>query len=86
MAFLRRETKEPGVSIGMCYSIFQKTIRRCMTSEALFYGKLIFNDGTPNSLRKRLVMSCLEDMANLELALEIMNPEVPQSSSTTMQS
>ena len=72
MAFLRRETTENGISIGICYSIFQKCIRRCMTPEALFYGQLIYKDGTPNSLRKRLIMSCLEDMANLELALEIM--------------
>jgi len=73
MAFLRKETSEKGISIGICYSIFQKCIRRCMTSEALYYGQLIYNDGTPNALRKRLIMSCLEDMANLELALEIMN-------------
>ena len=73
MAFLRRETSDKGISIGICYSIFQKCIRRCKTPEALYYGQLIFNDGTPNSLRKRLVMSCLEDMANLELALEIMD-------------
>ena len=52
MAFLRKETSEKGISIGICYSIFQKCIRRCMTSEALYYGQLIYNDGTPNALRK----------------------------------
>ena len=62
--FLSRPTKDKGISIGICYSVLQKCIRRCMTEEALYYGKLIFNDGTPNSLRKRLIQSCLEDMAN----------------------
>ena len=71
--FLSRPTKDKGISIGICYSILQKCIRRCMTEEALYYGKLIFNDGTPNSLRKRLIQSCLEDMSNLELSIEILN-------------
>ena len=71
--FLSRPTKDKGINIGICYSILQKCIRRCMTQEALYYGKLIFNDGTPNSLRKRLVQSCLEDMANLDLSMEILN-------------
>lgn len=70
--FLKQKTKD-NISIGVCYSIFQKCIRRCLTSEALYYGNLIYSDGTPNSLRKRLVMSSLEDMGNLNLALEIMN-------------
>jgi len=70
MAFLRKKTKD-GISIGMAYSIFQKCVRRCMVAEALHYGMLIYNDGTPNSLRKRLVQSCLEDMSNWHLALEI---------------
>ena len=71
--FLSRPTKDKGISIGICYSVLQKCIRRCMTEEALYYGKLIFNDGTPNSLRKRLIQSCLEDMSNLELSIEILN-------------
>ena len=75
MSFLKKNTSEKGISLGICYSIFQKCVRRCMVEESLFYGKLIFNDGTPNSLRKRLIMSCLEDMANLNLALEIMKAE-----------
>jgi len=71
--FLSRPTKDKGINIGICYSILQKCIRRCMTEEALYYGKLVFDFGTPNSLRKRLVQSCLEDMAHLDLSMEIMN-------------
>ena len=47
--FLERKTTDEDVDMGLCYSIY--------------YGKLIFQDGTPNSLRKRLIMYCLEDMA-----------------------
>ena len=72
MYFLKKQTSDKNVTIGLCYSIFQKCIRRCLTPEALYYGRLIYNDGTPNALRKRLIMSCLEDMANGELALEIL--------------
>ena len=46
--YLRRDPIEKGVSICICYSIFQK----CITSEALYYGQLIYNDGTRKSLRE----------------------------------
>ena len=72
MAFLRRKTTD-NISIGIVYSIFQKCIRRSLIQKALYYGKLLYNEGTHNSLRKRLVQSCLEDMCNLKLSLEIMN-------------
>ena len=72
MAFLRKITND-GISIGLAYSLFQKCIRRSLLSEALHYGSLIYHDGTPNALRKRLVQCCLEDMCNWNLAIEIMN-------------
>jgi len=42
-----------------------------MLEECLYYGNLIKTYGTPNSLRKRLVQSCLEDMCHWDLAIEI---------------
>ena len=72
MAFLRKNTSE-NLNIGIIYSIFQKCIRRSLLEESLFYGQLLFKEGSPNCLRKRLIQSCLEDMANLNLALEILN-------------
>lgn len=70
MAFLRKTTRD-GISMGVVYSIIQKCIRRCMISESLYYARLIFEDGTPNALRKRLIQCCLEDMCNWNLAKEI---------------
>lgn len=68
--FLRRPTTD-GINIGTCYSILQKCIRRGLLQESLYYGNLVYKDGTPNALRKRLVMYCLEDMCRLDLALEV---------------
>lgn len=73
--FLEKKTSDKDIDMGLCYSILQKCVRRCLINESLYYGKLIFYDGTPNALRKRLVMYCLEDMARLDLALEIFNSE-----------
>jgi hypothetical protein len=72
LMFLRRLTSD-NINIGLCFSILQKCIRRGMCEEALYYGKLIMVDGTPNALRKRLVLCCLEDMCRWDLALEIQN-------------
>lgn len=72
MAFLRKTTCDKDVSIGIAYSAFQKTIRRGLTKNALYYGGLIYKYGTPNALRKRIIQSCLEDMCNLDLAIEVM--------------
>ena len=71
--FLSRPTKDRNVNIGLCYSILQKCIRRCMISESLYYGNLIYQDGSPNALRKRLIQSCLEDLSRLDLAIELLN-------------
>ena len=71
--FLSRETKDEDIDMGLCYSILHKCIRRCLVKEALYYGKLIYNDGTPNALKRRLIMYCIEDMCRLDLALEIFN-------------
>jgi hypothetical protein len=68
--FLRKPTRD-NITIGMCYSIFQKCIRRGLVEEALHYGRLIKLDGTPNALRKRMVLVCLEDMGHWSLALEL---------------
>lgn len=69
MAFLRKQTSD-GISIGVCYSIFQKCVRRCLVPQTLYYGKLIHDCGSPNALRKRLVQSCIEDMCRWDLAVE----------------
>lgn len=69
--FLEKKTSDKDVDMGLCYSILHKCIRRCLVNEALYYGKLIYEDGTPNALRKRLIMYCIEDMGRLDLALEI---------------
>lgn len=71
--FLEKKTSDENVDMGLCYSVLHKCIRRCLVNESLYYGMLIFNDGTPNALRKRLVMYCLEDMGRLDLALDIFN-------------
>ena len=71
--FLEKKTSDKDIDMGLCYSILQKCVRRCLVNESLYYGKLIFHDGSPNVLRKRLVIYCLEDMARLDLALEIFN-------------
>lgn len=71
--FLSRPTKDKNVNIGLCYSILQKCIRRCMISESLYYGNLIYQDGSPNALRKRLIQSCLEDLSRIDLAIELLD-------------
>ncbi len=71
MAFLRKETSEG--NIGLLYSIIQKTIRRGLVNECLYYSKILFDEGTPNSLRKRLVYVTNEDIGHIELSNEIMN-------------
>ena len=71
--FLEKKTSDKDIDMGLCYSILQKCVRRCLVNESLYYGKLIFHDGSPNVLRKRLIIYCLEDMARLDLALEIFN-------------
>ena len=70
MAFLRKQTSEG--SIGLIYSIIQKCIRRGMEEECLYYSDILFKEGTPNSLRKRLVYVCNEDIGHIKLSNEIM--------------
>jgi len=70
MAFLRKQTSEG--SIGLLYSIIQKCIRRGLEEECLYYSNILYKEGTPNSLRKRLVYVTNEDICNLKLAKEIM--------------
>ena len=70
MAFLRKQTSEG--SIGLLYSIIQKCIRRGLEEECLYYSGILYKEGTPNSLRKRLVYVTNEDICNLKLAKEIM--------------
>ena len=70
MAFLRKQTSEG--SIGLLYSIIQKCIRRGMEEECLYYSDILFKEGTPNSLRKRLVYVCNEDIGHIKLSNEIM--------------
>jgi hypothetical protein len=71
MAFLRKKTSEG--NIGLLYSIIQKTIRRGLENECLYYSKILFDEGTPNSLRKRLIYVTNEDIGHIELSNEIMN-------------
>ena len=69
MAFLRKQTSEG--SIGLLYSVIQKCMRRGMEEECLYYSRILFNEGTPNSLRKRLVYITNEDIGHIELSNEI---------------
>lgn len=70
MAFLRKKTTEG--SVGLIYSIIQKSIRRGLEEEALYYSSILYNEITKNSLRKRLIYITNEDICHLELAYEIM--------------
>ena len=69
MAFLRKQTSEG--SIGLLYSVIQKCMRRGLEEECLYYSTVLFNEGTPNSLRKRLVYITNEDIGHIELSNEI---------------
>jgi len=69
--FLRRQTDIPGVSLAIVYSVFQKCIRRGDAPHALYYGRRIYEYGTPNAMRKRLLQCVLEDMAHWQLALDV---------------
>ncbi len=69
MAFLRKQTSEG--SIAVLYSLIQKCIRRGLEEECLYYSEILFNEGTPNSLRKRLVYVTNEDIGHIKLSNEI---------------
>ena len=69
MAFLRKQTSEG--SIGLLYSVIQKCMRRGMEEECLYYSDILYKEGTPNSLRKRLVYVTNEDIGHIELSNEI---------------
>ena len=69
MAFLRKQTSEG--SIGLLYSVIQKCMRRGLEEECLYYSDILFKEGTPNSLRKRLVYVTNEDIGHIELSNEI---------------
>jgi hypothetical protein len=69
MAFLRKQTSEG--SIALLYSIIQKCMRRGLEGECLYYSDILFKEGTPNSLRKRLVYVTNEDIGHIELSNEI---------------
>ena len=69
MAFLRKQTSEG--SIAELYSVIQKCIRRGLEKECLYYSEILFNEGTPNSLRKRLVYVTNEDIGHIKLSNEI---------------
>lgn len=71
MAFLRKETSEG--SVALLYSIIQKCIRRGLESEALYYSQVLYNEATPNSLRKRLVYVTNEDIGHIKLSNEILD-------------
>ena len=71
MAFLRKKTSEG--NIGELYSIIQKCIRRGLEQECLYYSDILFKEGTPNSLRKRLVYVTNEDISHIKLSNEIVN-------------
>ena len=70
MAFLRKQTSEG--SIGLLYSVIQKCMRRGLEEECLYYSDILFKEGTPNSLRKRLVYVTNEDIGHIKLSNEIM--------------
>ena len=69
MAFLRKQTSEG--SIGLLYSVIQKCMRRGLEEECLYYSDILYKEGTPNSLRKRLVYVTNEDIGHIELSNEI---------------
>ena len=71
MAFLRKQTSEG--SIAELYSVIQKCIRRGLVEECLYYSDILFKEGTPNSLRKRLVYVTNEDIGHIKLSNEIVN-------------
>jgi len=70
MAFLRKQTSEG--SIGLLYSVIQKCMRRGLEEECLYYSDILYKEGTPNSLRKRLVYVTNEDIGHIKLSDEIM--------------
>ena len=69
MAFLRKQTSEG--SIAELYSVIQKCIRRGLEEECLYYSNILYKEGTPNSLRKRLVYVTNEDIGHINLSNEI---------------
>jgi len=72
MAFLRKKTTaHDELSMGHCYSAFQKCVRRGLTSNALYYGSVIRECGSLNVIKKRLIQFALEDFAWWEIAVDI---------------
>jgi len=69
MAFLRMKTSN-GHVIGEVYSAFQKSIRRGLLNEALYFGSQIAS-ASKNALKKRIMLIILEDICDLELCLEV---------------
>lgn len=74
MAFLRKPCRD-NLTMGVVYSCFQKCIRRGLLEESIYYGTVIFEDGTPNALRKRLCLITLEDTCRLDVACDMMNAQ-----------
>ena len=61
MAFLRQHSKNLYV-MDEIYSALQKSIRRNLVSEALFWGGELVNSGNPNPLWNRLFVIISEDI------------------------
>lgn len=71
MAFLRKTTPN-GHNMADVYSGLQKSLRRGLITETIYFAKEIGSE-YPNALKKRLLQNLLEDTSNIELALKIMN-------------
>ena len=64
-----------GHTIGEVYSGLQKSIRRGLETEALYFAKEIANVSV-NALKKRICLIALEDTCNLDLTVACFNTEL----------
>lgn len=80
MAFLRMKTSH-NHAMGDVYSCFQKYVRRGEYESALYWGSQIGREngefkGYPNALKKRLMQHALEDVGNIEYALQLLKTKI----------
>lgn len=75
MAFLRITKTPQGHFIEEVYSGLQKSLRRGLVSEALYFAKEIGTDKYIHLLKKRLCMNILEDVGSISLSLQVFDSE-----------
>src|SRR5690606_24133940 len=74
MAFLRRKSKS-GFVMEEVYSGLQKSVRRGLEKEALFFSQELGGE-FPNALKKRIVMLALEDAPYKSFVLRSLEADV----------